>query len=79
MTQIELDSLTSQLLALPVEHRLTLGERLIESVEPFAKEGVDEGWSDELKLRIGEIENGQVECISSEDVHAEVRRRIASP
>lgn len=78
MTQIELDSLTSQVLALPVEHRLTLGEKLIESVEPFSNADVDDAWSDELKRRISEIENGQVECISSEDVHAEVRRRIAS-
>ena len=73
MTQIELESLTSQVLALPVEHRLTLGEKLIESVEPFANADVDDAWSDELKRRINEIESGQVECISSEDVHSEIR------
>jgi putative addiction module component (TIGR02574 family) len=60
-------------LALPVQDRGLIIDRLIESLdkEP-AEEGVEAAWSDEIKGRVEEIRSGKVEMIPGEQVLREL-------
>ncbi len=78
MTQSELESMATQLLALPPNERLFLGERLVESVDCFASPEIAEAWSAEVANRLADYESGKVTGIPSSEVHAEVRRRMPS-
>jgi putative addiction module component (TIGR02574 family) len=56
------------------EARATIAGSLLESLnEAAADEGVEAAWSEEIKLRIEEIDSGRVQMIPYE----EVRRRLA--
>ena len=74
MTQSELETMTTQLLALPPNERLFLGERLVESVDGFASPEIAEAWSAEVASRLADYESEKVRGIPS----AEVRRRMPS-
>ena len=78
MTQSELESMATQLLALPPNERLFLGERLVESVDCFASPEITESWSAEVGNRLSDYESGKVTGIPSAEVHAEIRRRMRS-
>lgn len=71
MTQSELETMASQLLALPPNERLFLGERLVESVDCFASPAIAEAWSAEVADRLADYESGNVTAIPP----AEVRQR----
>jgi putative addiction module component (TIGR02574 family) len=66
----------SELMDLPPEARLELGERLIESVPGFADPEVRQAWSQEIARRVKEVDDGLVELIPAEDVLREARERI---
>ncbi|MFM9961175.1 MAG: addiction module protein [Planctomycetaceae bacterium] len=70
--------MTRQLLGLPPNERLFLGERLVESVDCFASPEIAEAWSAEVARRLDDYESGRVRSIPSAVVHAEVRRRMQS-
>lgn len=82
MTARELEALTPQLLALPVEDRLKLGELLIESVDTFSDDELRTGWRDELARRIDDLKSGRVQGIpaalnsQSLTLSVEERRRL---
>lgn len=78
MTVSELEIVKSQLLLLPAEDRLEIGEMLIESVDTDEDIELDEAWEAEIERRVDEIKNGTAQCFSAEEVHAEIRRRIES-
>ena len=75
MTPFELETMATELMALPPNERLFLGERLVESVDCFATPDIAEAWSDEVGNRLADYESGKVTGIPSAEVHAEVRRR----
>ena len=78
MTQSELESMATQLLSLPPNERLFLGERLVESVDCFASPEIAEAWSAEVGNRLSDYESGKVTGRPSAEVHAEVSRRMRS-
>ncbi len=78
MTDLELKALTPQLLALPVEDRLKLGELLIDSVDTFSDDELRAGWRDELARRIDDLKSGAVQGIPAAEVHEAIRRKIAA-
>lgn len=59
----------------PVE-RVTLAERLLESVDGFATLDIDQAWRTEVANRVGEIESGKVPAIDSDEVFSEARRKL---
>lgn len=79
MTQLELESMATELLTLPPNERLFLGERLVESVDCFATSDVAQAWSTEVGNRLADYESGKVVGIPSAEVHAEIRRRRMQP
>jgi putative addiction module component (TIGR02574 family) len=61
-------------LKLSTQERGLLIDRLIESLDEEAEDGVEQAWDDEIKRRVDEIRSGRAEMIPGE----EVRRRLAA-
>lgn len=61
-------------LALPEEDRAIVLAGLRESVRDF-KDRQEEDWDEEIAQRLKEIDDGEVELIPAEEVHAELRKK----
>jgi len=72
---ISKDKLISEAISLPVEIRLQLVEKLLESLNPSHKD-IDELWAIEAERRVAEIEKGEVETVSGEDVFRKLHNRL---
>ena len=59
---------------LPIDMKLELIDRLLESISSTSKE-VEEAWEAEVERRIDEVENGEVKLIPGEEVFARMRER----
>lgn len=60
--------------SLPIDMKLELIDRLLESISPTTKE-VEEAWKVEVERRIDEVESGEVKTIPLEEVRNEFRER----
>lgn len=78
MTVSELEIVKSQLLLLPVEDRLAIGEMLIESVDADEDFELDAAWEAEVERRVNEVERGTAKLLSFEEVNAAIRDRLSS-
>jgi putative addiction module component (TIGR02574 family) len=56
--------------------RAELALSLIESLDGPADPDVEETWRQEIERRIGQIERGEVQLISGDEVFARLRRRL---
>jgi putative addiction module component (TIGR02574 family) len=72
---ISKDELISEAISLPVEIRLELVEKLLESLNPSHKD-IDELWAIEAEKRVAEIDEGKVETVSGEEVFRKLRERL---
>lgn len=77
MTVSELEVVKSQLLLLPAEDRLAIGEMLIESVDADADFELDEEWEAEIERRVDEVESGTAKLLSFEEVNSAIRQRLS--
>jgi putative addiction module component (TIGR02574 family) len=59
--------------SLPIDMKLELIDRLLESISPTNKE-VEEAWKVEAERRIEEVRSGKVKTIPVEEVFAEIER-----
>lgn len=59
---------------LPIDMKLELVDRLLESIGPSQKE-IDDLWKIETERRIDEVESGQVKTIPGDEVFAKIRSR----
>lgn len=71
---ISKDELISEAVSLPVEIRLQLVEKLLESLNPSHKD-IDELWALEAERRVNEIEKGEVETVPGDEVFRKLRER----
>ena len=62
-------------LSLPVEARVQLVDKLLQSLSLPTQEEVAKAWAEEVDRRIAEDERGEVEMIPGEEVIAELRRK----
>ena len=60
---------------LPIDLKLELVDRLLESISPSQKE-IDELWKVEIERRVEEIRSGKVKTIPGEQVFEEIRNRF---
>ena len=72
-THIEIES---EVLKWSPSERVSLAERLLESVDGFASEEVERGWRDETARRVSEVESGKESGLPSRDVFAEAREKL---
>ena len=57
---------------LPERDRATLAGLLIETLDPVSEADVEVAWSEEIRLRLAEIDADTVELIPWEEVRAEL-------
>jgi putative addiction module component (TIGR02574 family) len=72
---ISKDELISEAVSLPVEIRLQLVEKLLESLNPSHKD-IDKLWATEVERRIAEIDRGGVETVPGDDVFRKLHDRL---
>ena len=72
---ISKDELISEAVSLPVEIRLQLVEKLLESLNPSNKD-MDKLWATEVERRIAEIDRGEVETVQGDDVFRKLNDRL---
>ena len=72
---ISKDKLISEAISLPVEIRLQLVEKLLESLNPAHKD-IDELWAIEAERRVAEIEKGEVKTVPGEEVFRKLHDRL---
>lgn len=61
--------------SLPIDMKIELIDRLIESISPVNSE-IDEAWKIEVERRIDEVENGTATLIPGDEVFAKIRKRF---
>jgi len=55
------------------------GLQTLDAEEAQGEQGeVDAAWRDELRRRIDDIENGKVELLDADEVHAQIRAELAA-
>ena len=69
------EKLFEDAVSLPVEERVKLIEKLLESTNPPEKE-IDEWWKNEAEKRVEEIESGEVDTIPGEKVFEKIKKRF---
>lgn len=61
------------------KQRADLAGLLLESLDSERDPDVEQAWAAEIKTRIAQIENGEVDLIPWEDVKREIYDRIGAP
>ena len=67
------EELASQAISLSPEDRACLADLLLASLPDDSEADVVAAWDEEIRLRVAEVEDGTVELIPAEQVHAELR------
>lgn len=70
--QRNLKEVFQEAVQLPERDRATLAGLLIETLDPVSEADVEAAWSEEIKRRLAEVDAGNVELISWEEVRAEL-------
>lgn len=71
-----IEQLAEEALALPIEQRALLADRLVESLEGSEVSRLDRLWATEAKRRRDEVRQGRVETIPGDEALARVRRSL---
>lgn len=69
-------AIESRVLKWSPARRITLAERLLESVEDFASERIENDWRREIARRVRSVESGGEKGISSRRVFADARKKL---
>lgn len=72
---ISKDKLISEAISLPIEIRLQLVEKLLESLNPSHKD-IDQLWAIETERRVAEVEKGEVKTVPGEEVFRRLHSRL---
>lgn len=73
---ITLDQIIEEARHLPREQLVELVDRLTLSLHGSTDADVEDGWKTEVRRRVAEIENGEVEGIPGDEVSERVRRIV---
>jgi putative addiction module component (TIGR02574 family) len=68
--------LVSMVEALPVDAKIELVDKILESLSPTQNE-MDEMWKEKVESRIDEVKNGKVQPIPGERIFAKIRERFS--
>ena len=70
---MDLETLEREALQLPAEERARLATELLESLDELPQGDIDKVWLEEAARRAVQIDSGEVELISAEEVDAKAR------
>ncbi len=71
------EKIYEQALDLPIEDRLLLIDKLLQSTNLPTQEEIDRVWAKEVEIRNQEIESGKAKLIPGEDVFKKVKERYS--
>ncbi len=74
MTKAEM-AVVDDALSLPVEMRVQLVDKLLQSLNLPTQKEVEEAWAKEVDRRIAQVEKGEVKLLPGEEVLARLRRK----
>ncbi len=74
--ELALNELTDRALALPIDERAILAQRLWESIEDFVDTDVEEEWLKVTEQRWKDIEEERVQCIPAEEAMEKAKARL---
>ncbi|MEX0778514.1 MAG: addiction module protein [Balneolales bacterium] len=63
-------------LELNEKHRAELAKRLINSLDRGHEEHIEQAWIEEINRRKEQIDSGEVETISADEVHRKIRELL---
>ena len=69
------DKIFNEALSLPSDARMSLVEKLLASLNLPTHTEIDRLWANEAERRVSQIDSGEVELISGEEVFAKIRRK----
>ena len=73
---LTLEQLTAEAMQLPIESRVVLADRLVESLDSAEPDEIQQLWAAEAIRRRDEIRSGQVQAVPGEQVLNEVRHLV---
>jgi hypothetical protein len=73
---LTLEQLTAEAMQLPIESRVLLADRLVESLDSGELDDIQQLWTAGAIRRRDEIRSGQVKSIPGDQVLEEVRRLV---
>lgn len=76
MNNVALNEITATVLALPLDERALLADKLVESLDSTTNESISDLWAAEALRRLGEVRSGEVETIDGPAGFDQVRRAI---
>ncbi len=71
-----IEQLAEEAVALPIEQRALLADRLVESLDADEVSRLDQLWGAEAKRRRDEVREGRVQTIPGDEALARVRRSL---
>jgi len=71
-----LTDVTKKAMALPIEDRVVLAQRVWESVQHFASRDLEKEWLNEADRSWREIEEGKVQCLPAAEVMKRARKSL---
>lgn len=69
------DKVIEEALSLPANLRLSLIEKLLESLNQTIDPEIDRLWAEEAERRVLQVEEGKAQLISGEEVFARIREK----
>jgi len=70
---MDVEALEREALKLPAEDRARLAQELLDSLDEFPPQEIDRLWLEEAGRRAAQIDAGEVELVSAEDVDRKAR------
>ena len=70
---MDVEALEREALKLPAEDRARLAEELLDSLDELPPQEIDRLWLEEASRRAAQIDAGEVELVSAEDVDEKAR------
>ena len=72
------EKIFEQALDLPIDDRLSLIDKLINSTNLPTQKDIDQAWSKEVEFRSQDLENGNAKLISGEKVFEKIKKRFST-
>lgn len=69
-------TIEEEALALPLEERVKLAERLLESLELLSEKEAESLWLDVAQRRAREIDEGKVQLVTPEELERRIQARL---
>ena len=71
------EKIFEQALDLPIDDRLTLIDKLLNSTNLPTQKEIDNAWSKEVEIRCHELENGKAKLIPGEEILRKIKKNFS--